>query len=121
MQQHQVLTNCPTFPQVVSVAHSSLNFDGQVLEEGKELLVVIVKDNRQKGFFIRMVDPEVGGAVGLGGYGLYYMALVLFLQKKCVVGEKKITKTFQYDMPGDLVVTYLSEVRRWLTFLNWQY
>lgn len=72
---------------VVSVAHSTLNYDGQVLEEGKELLVAIVKDSREKGFFIRMVDPE----------------------KKCVVGEKKITKTFQYDMPGELVVTYLSE------------
>ena len=43
----------------------------------------------------------------------------MFLQKKCVVGEKKITKTFQYDMPGELVVTYLSEVRRQLAFLVW--
>ena len=51
---------------MVSVAHSTLNFDGQVLEEGKELLVAIVKDSREKGFFIRMVDPEVGGAMGTG-------------------------------------------------------
>ena len=45
------------------MAHSTLNYDGQVLEEGKELLVAIVKDSREKGFFIRMVDPEVGGAL----------------------------------------------------------
>jgi len=28
-----------------------------------------------------------------------------------MIGEKKISKTFQYDLPGDLVLTYLSEVR----------
>lgn len=27
-----------------------------------------------------------------------------------VVGEKRITKTFQYDTPGELVMTYLSQV-----------
>ena len=28
-----------------------------------------------------------------------------------VVREKKVGKGFQYDMPGDLVMTFLSEVR----------
>ena len=27
-----------------------------------------------------------------------------------MVGEKRITKTFQYDAPGKLVMTYLSQV-----------
>ena len=34
----------------------------------------------------------------------------LVLQEKCVIGEKKVGKNFQYDLPGDLVMTYLSEV-----------
>lgn len=42
------------------MAHSSLNFDGQPLEEGREFLVVVAKDIQQKGFFLRIVDPEVG-------------------------------------------------------------
>ena len=32
------------------------------------------------------------------------------VQKREVMGEKKITKTFQYDAPGQLVMTYLSQV-----------
>ena len=28
-----------------------------------------------------------------------------------MVGEKRITKTFEYDTPSKLVITYLSEVR----------
>ena len=31
-------------------------------------------------------------------------------QENCVVSEKKLGKSFQYDMPGDLVMTYLAEV-----------
>jgi len=36
-----------------------MSFDGQPLEEGRELLAVVSKDGQQKGFFIRVVDPEV--------------------------------------------------------------
>lgn len=46
---------------MVCVAHSNMSFDGQPLEEGKELLALVVKDSQQKGFFIRVVDPEVRG------------------------------------------------------------
>ena len=38
-----------------------MSFDGQPLEEGTELLALVVKDSQQKGFFIRVVDPEVRG------------------------------------------------------------
>ena len=38
-----------------------MSFDGQPLEEGMELLALVVKDSQQKGFFIRVVDPEVRG------------------------------------------------------------
>lgn len=31
-------------------------------------------------------------------------------QEKKVLGEKRVTRSFQYDTPGDLVMTYLSEV-----------
>lgn len=36
-----------------------MSFDGQPLEEGRELLAVVAKEGQQKGFFIRVVDPEV--------------------------------------------------------------
>ena len=29
-----------------------------------------------------------------------------------MVGEKKLTKHFEYDMPSDIVMTFLSEVRK---------
>ena len=29
-----------------------------------------------------------------------------------MIGEKKITKHFEYDLPSDLVLTFLSEVQR---------
>jgi hypothetical protein len=33
------------------------------------------------------------------------------------VSEKKIGKSFQYDMPGDLVMTYLAEVSKEMLIL----
>ncbi len=46
--------------QIVSIAHSHVSLDGQELEgKGKEYLGVVVRDTKQKGFFIRIVDPEV--------------------------------------------------------------
>ena len=35
------------------------------------------------------------------------------MQEKCVVSEKKFGKSFQYDLPGNLVMTYLADVRRY--------
>ena len=32
------------------------------------------------------------------------------LQERKVIGEKKVNKNFQYDTPGDIVITYISEV-----------
>ena len=29
-----------------------------------------------------------------------------------MIGEKRVNKNFQYDSPGDLVITYLSEVTK---------
>ncbi|XP_064393588.1 uncharacterized protein LOC135341052 [Halichondria panicea] len=73
---------------VICTAHSKLSFDGKPLaKDGKEYMAVIAKDGKQKGFFLRLVDKE----------------------EKCVIGEKKVGKVFQYDLPGDLVMTYLSE------------
>ena len=48
-----------THLQVVSVGHSSLNFDGQPLRGGEERLVILVRDRPQKAFFIKVVDPLV--------------------------------------------------------------
>lgn len=31
-------------------------------------------------------------------------------QERKIIGEKRVNKNFQYDTPGDLVITYLSEV-----------
>ena len=45
--------------QVIAVAHSSLGFEGQPLEEGQELLVVVIKDSKAKSFFIKIIDTEV--------------------------------------------------------------
>jgi hypothetical protein len=72
---------------VVSVGHSSLNFAGQPLPSGEERLVILVRDRPQKAFFIKVVDP----------------------QERKVIGEKRVNKNFQYDTPGGLVITYLSE------------
>jgi hypothetical protein len=72
---------------VVSMGHNPLNFAGQPLEEGQERLVVLVRDRPQKAFFIKVVDT----------------------QERKVVGEKRVDKNFQYDTPGDLVITFLSE------------
>lgn len=33
-------------------------------------------------------------------------------QERKVIGEKRVNKNFQYDSPGDLVITYLSEVTK---------
>ena len=60
-QSRQTCLPFSLFQQVLCVAHSKTNFDGQPLEEGKELLAVVTKDSQQKGFFIRVVDPEVRG------------------------------------------------------------
>ena len=38
------------------------------------------------------------------------------MQEKCVVSEKKFGKSFQYDLPGDLVMAYLADVRYVLLF-----
>lgn len=35
-----------------------------------------------------------------------------YVQEKCVVSDKKFGKSFQYDLPGDLIMTYLADVRR---------
>ena len=35
---------------------------------------------------------------------------LLYCQLKQMVGEKKITKNFEYDLPSELVLTFLSEV-----------
>lgn len=32
------------------------------------------------------------------------------VQETCVVSEKKIGKSLQYDLPGDLVMAYLADV-----------
>ena len=45
--------------QVISMAHSKVTLDGQALEEGKEHLGIIVKDNHQKGFCIKIISTEV--------------------------------------------------------------
>jgi hypothetical protein len=34
----------------------------------------------------------------------------VFLQEKVMNREKKVGKQFQYDMPSDLLMTFLSEV-----------
>ncbi|CAI8034911.1 Tyrosine-protein phosphatase corkscrew (Fragment) [Geodia barretti] len=72
---------------VVSVGHSSLNFAGQPLPSGEERLVILARDRPQKAFFIKVVDP----------------------QERKVIAEKRVNKNFQYDTPGELVITYLSE------------
>lgn len=72
---------------VITLAHSHLHFNGQPLPDGVEYLTVLMKDSQQKGYYIRMVDTK----------------------ERKVVGEKRITKTFEYDTPSELVITYLSE------------
>ena len=39
--------------------HSHLNFDGRPLPNDESYLGCVVKDNLQRGFFIRVVDPQV--------------------------------------------------------------
>ncbi len=39
--------------------HSHLNFDGRPLPNDDSYLGCVVKDNLQRGFFIRVVDPQV--------------------------------------------------------------
>lgn len=41
------------------MVHSNLSFDGQPLMEGQSYLGCVVKDNLQRGFYIRVVDPQV--------------------------------------------------------------
>eukprot|EP00731_Ephydatia_muelleri_P026835 Em0018g935a len=72
---------------VIALAHSHLHFNGQPLPEGVEYLSVLMKDSQQKGYYIRLVDTK----------------------DRKVVGEKRITKVFEYDTPSELVITYLSE------------
>lgn len=72
---------------VLVVIHSQLQFDGSTLPPGHCYLGCVVKDNLQKAFFIRVIDPST----------------------REMVGEKKLTKHFEYDMPSDIVMTFLSE------------
>ena len=46
--------------QVICTAHSKLSIDGQPRGGGKEYMAIIAKDGVKKGFFIRIVDKEVG-------------------------------------------------------------
>lgn len=48
--------------QVLCVAHSSVSVDGRQGQGGedKSYWVVLVKDLEQKGYFLRIVDKEVG-------------------------------------------------------------
>lgn len=71
----------------------------------------IVKDLEMKGFYIRMVDKEVR-AIGLVHtcWWTYNIQPSCLLQEKIMVREKKVGKQFQYDMPSDLLMTFLSEV-----------
>lgn len=41
------------------MVHSNINFAGQSLPDGKAYLCCVVKDNLLRGFYIRVVDPEV--------------------------------------------------------------
>ena len=41
------------------MVHSGLQFDGRPLEERHCYLGCVVKDNLQRGFYIRVVDPQV--------------------------------------------------------------
>ena len=41
------------------VIHSQLQFDGSTLPPGHCYLGCVVKDNLQKAFFIRVIDPSV--------------------------------------------------------------
>ncbi len=107
--------------QVLSTAHSHLSLDGQDLE-GRQHLGVVVRDSKQKGFFIRIVDPEVGAATPVYCWWsvdptdvgrksrVNQLAAFVWSQGKKVLGEKRLTRNFQYDTPEDLVMTYLSEV-----------
>ena len=82
--------------------------DGQPRGGGKEYLAIIAKDGEMKGFFIRIVDKEVH--VDVVGITKQVLTIMIIPQEKCIVSEKKLGKSFQYDMPGDLVMTYLAEV-----------
>ena len=46
------------------MAHSSLNLDGQPLDEGKELLAVVLKDSKAKSFFIKVINTDVSAFSG---------------------------------------------------------
>lgn len=43
------------------------------------------------------------------------------MQEKTLAREKKVGKQFQYDMPSDLLMTFLSEVRvmPWHILASW--
>jgi hypothetical protein len=92
IEDHDVLTDLfasifGPHNSVLVVIHSCLEFDGNPLDSDRSYLVCVVKDNVQKGFFIRTIDSA----------------------GRELVGEKKITRHFEYDMPSELVMTFLSE------------
>ncbi len=41
---------------------------------------------------------------------LIILVAFIFIQTREMIGEKKVTKNFEYDLPSDLVLTFLSEV-----------
>ena len=50
--------------QVICVANSSLHLDGRLGEAGSMYWAVVVKDLNQRGYYIRMVEKEVGHLIG---------------------------------------------------------